>query len=415
MNLILFDHPVLRNNLKPFTFTRPVAGIRCGIYTLGEKWHNHLASLTDISQTSYLTERYLSEKYPLIIEEDNLLVNASYCANSPLAEEVSALQKEQMLVQDGQLIAARISGNSLLRMAEEEQYEVVYRQLEQAVTGFEKKEHQHTSILLAHVWDIFLQNGDQITADFEYVRQGRSSQEIHDPHTIVYGDKHQIFIEEGVSIRASILNAENGPVYIGKNATVHENALIKGPFALLEGSHVNAGSKIREATTIGPFSKLGGEVKNVVVFGNSNKGHEGFLGNAVIGEWCNFGADTNASNLKNNYKPVKVWNYGKRAMEDSGELFCGLIMGDHSKCGINTMFNTGTVVGVSANIFGCGYPPTFIPSFTWGGIEESSIYQVDKALEVAQNVMQRRGLKLSAAEEFILRHIAEQRPQELKV
>lgn len=235
---------------------------------------------------------------------------------------------------------------------------------------------------------------------------------MEDPHTILYHPEN-IFIEEGVLVKAAVINAEDGPVYIGKNATIHEHAIIKGPFAMLEGAHINMGSKIREGTTVGPYCKVGGEVKNVVFFANSNKGHEGFLGNAVIGEWCNFGADTNASNLKNNYKPVRLWHYGSRSYENTEILFCGLMMGDHSKCGINTMFNTATVVGVSANIFGSGFSPKFIPSFTWGGIQQSEVYDFQKALEVAKTVVARRGMELPEADEAILKHIFENRHHEL--
>ena len=261
-------------------------------------------------------------------------------------------------------------------------------------------------VVLRHPWDIFTHNEEQLRQDYALVTQSRVSQQITDPYTRIY-QPEQVFVEEGAVIRAAIINAEEGPVYIGKNATVHENAVIKGPFAMLENSHVNIGSKIREATTIGPNCKVGGEVKNTVFLANSNKGHEGFVGNSVVGEWCNFGADTNTSNLKNNYQSVRAWSYAKGAYENTGLQFCGLLMGDHSKCGINTMFNTGTVVGVFANIFGAGFPPKFVPSFTWGGTpgQGDAVYSFDKATETLDRILKRRGLVLSSVEISLLKHV----------
>ncbi|WPP48990.1 putative sugar nucleotidyl transferase [Catalinimonas niigatensis] len=414
MHLIFFDTPVIRDNLKPFTFTRPMAEIRVGILTIAEKWRKRLE--LHAQEHAYITETYLQKKYPFNIADDNLLINASVCPDISVQKAVTQLASGHILKQGNLIIAARISADALRAL--DNHYALsflqVHEQLMNRVAAYPSVQYTESLTLITQPWHIFLQNGEQIKVDFDLLTQNRKSAAIADPYTIVYGNPQNIFIEEGVSVRASILNAETGPIYLGKNATIHENAVIKGPFAMLEGAHVNIGSKIREATTIGPHSKLGGEVKNVVVFGNSNKGHEGFLGNSVIGEWCNFGADTNASNLKNNYKHVSMWNYGTHRYEDTGELFCGLMMGDHSKCGINTMFNTGTVVGVFANIFGTGYPEKFIPSFSWGGIGESSIYQIEKALEVAHHVLQRRGLQLSEAEVDILKHIYEYRSSELE-
>lgn len=414
MNLIFFDQPVLRNNLKPFTLTRPISGIRCGILRLGEKWERRLVAEHQSGNTSNLTEGYLQAKFPLNIEQDNLLVNPAVCPDESLTRAVQALDTGQVLRQDEIIIAVKLKAEALQVFQKTDNYEAVFHEMLGDESGMHAIDYDGSLVVIAHLWDIFLQNGEQIARDFELITTGRKSQEIRDPHTIFYGDRQKLFIEEGADIKASVLNAESGPIYIGKNAVVHENAVLLGPMALLDHSHINIGSKIREATTIGPHSKLGGEVKNVVVFGNSNKGHEGFLGNSVIGEWCNFGADTNNSNLKNNYQPVKLWNYGSQSFENTGELFCGLMMGDHSKCGINTMFNTGTVVGVSANIFGSGYQPKFIPSFSWGGAEESSIYRLDKAREVALHVMKRRGISFSNADAAIMDHVFENRRQETK-
>jgi UDP-N-acetylglucosamine diphosphorylase/glucosamine-1-phosphate N-acetyltransferase len=267
----------------------------------------------------------------------------------------------------------------------------------------EKKIIQATQepILLQKTWHIFQFNAAEIRKDFILLTAGRKSQPIQDPHTRCYGE-HQIFIEEGVQIRAAILNAEGGPIYLGKNSEVQEGALIRGPFALCEGSTVNMGAKLRGDTTIGPYSKVGGEVSNSVIMGYSNKGHDGFLGNSVIGEWCNLGADTNTSNLKNNYAPVKLWDYTKGGFANTGLQFCGLMMGDHSKCGINTMFNTGTVIGVGANVFGDGFPRNFIPSFAWGGAAGFSTFTPPKFHETAQAVYARRGKEWGPDQKEIL-------------
>ena len=253
---------------------------------------------------------------------------------------------------------------------------------------------------------MFLRNGAEIRRDFVLLTQGRTSQPVNDAHTVVYGAEN-IFIEEGVKIRAAILNAEDGPIYLGKNSQVHEGAILKGPLALCEGSHINAGAKMRGDNTVGPFSKVGGEVGNSIVLGYSNKGHDGYLGNSVIGEWCNLGADTNTSNLKNNYAAVKIWSHAASRFVDTGQTFCGLMMGDHSKCGINTMFNTGTVVGVGANIFGAGFPRTFIPSFSWGGAAGFETFNLPKANEVAERVMARRALPYNELEQEIMKVVFE--------
>jgi UDP-N-acetylglucosamine diphosphorylase/glucosamine-1-phosphate N-acetyltransferase len=258
--------------------------------------------------------------------------------------------------------------------------------------------------LIDRPWKIFSQNGNQLKIDFVVLTAGRRSAPINDPHTVVYG-KENIFIEEGVYIRSAILNAETGPIYLGKDSIVQEGAIIRGSFALCEGGHVNMGAKIRGDVTVGPFSKVGGEVSTSVLFGYSNKAHDGFLGCSVLGEWCNLGADTNTSNLKNNYDLVKLWRHGSQSYESTGLQFCGLMMGDHSKCSINTMFNTGTVVDVSSNVFGEGFPQNYVPSFSWGGAKDAQVYKLDKALETAQRVMARRNVELNSVEKEILTHI----------
>lgn len=393
MNIILFDDPVIRQSLLPLTFTRPVAQIRVGVMTIAEKWQTYAGA-----SVSYLTETYLRHKFPANYETHNVFLNGAVCPDEELLAQVRALKVGEGLYCDGTLIALHTDNLDLHDAAE--------LVMHTSATRMECR----PQTIIREVWEIFVQNGEQIRADFKVLTEGRKSHPIGDKYTMVYGEE-SIFIEEGVKIRAAILNAENGPIYIGKNAQIHEGAIIKGPFAICEGSNVNVGGKMRGDVTIGPFSKVGGEVAASVIFGYTNKGHEGYLGNSVLGEWCNLGADTNTSNLKNNYAEVKIWNYGKGGFKNTGQQFCGLIMGDHSKSGINTMFNTGTVVGVSANVFGAGYPRNFIPSFAWGGAAGFETFQLRKASEVAEKVMGRRNLPFDAAELAILTEIFEQTSQ----
>lgn len=384
MNVVLFDHPSIRKRLLPFTFTRPVAGIRVGILTIEEKWKHWLNT-----PVSFLTEPYLQEKFRLVSATDNLLINGALCPDNSLTDAIRSLSAGEALVHDGIVLAARVESVSL-----------------SAVEQASKKQYSNPCTLIRTSWQIFQENGSQIRNDFNLITKGRTSGSLNDPHTIVYGAN--IFLEEGVQVKASVLNAEDGPIYLGKNSTVQEGALIRGPFALCEGSTVNMGAKLRGDSTVGPHSKVGGEISNSVIFGYSNKAHDGFLGNSVIGEWCNLGADTNTSNLKNNYDPIKLWSYETNSFENTGLQFCGLMMGDHSKCGINTMFNTGTVVGVSANIFGGGFPRNFIPSFSWGGSAGFTTFHPDRAIVTAERVMQRRNLELTETGRKILSQLFEE-------
>lgn len=372
MDISLFDPAQIRLNLLPFTFTRPVAEIRVGILKISEKWNYYGFNI------GYETEKYLSEKFS---KQFSLKVNGALCPDSGIVEAVKKLKPNQKLVAGQQVLAQNGEGK------EEIAYPNEFR-------------------LISNPWDIFHFNREQIITDFDLITKGRKSAELNDPHSIVYG-KENLFIEEGASIKAAIINAEDGPVYIGKNAQVQEGAIIRGAFALCESSHVSMGAKIKGDTTIGPYSKVGGEISNSVIFGFSNKGHDGFLGNSVIGEWCNLGADTNTSNLKNNYASVKLWNYGTGRFTDTGLQFCGLMMGDHAKCGINTMFNTGTVIGVGSNIFGSGFPRNFVPSFSWGGAQGFTTFQLRKFYEVAEAAMKRRGKDLDQTEKDILSSIFE--------
>jgi UDP-N-acetylglucosamine diphosphorylase/glucosamine-1-phosphate N-acetyltransferase len=381
MNYILFDGDV-RNSLLPFTFTRPVADIRIGILTIREKWEFFLGFTT-----TTITEEYLEDKYPMVELDKNILINASFLPTKNLVNQVSKLSNNQAIFQGDQVIAFFTSDT---------QENVDF-------DSYEQQEFQEHLIQIKHTSDIFSLNDKAIQADFDLLTVGRTSQPIPSGvHTI---QKQNIFIEQGATISYSSLNASKGPIYIGKDSEIMEGSLVRGPFALGENSILKMGTKVYGATTVGPFCKIGGEVNNSVLFGYSSKGHEGFLGNSVLGEWCNIGADSNTSNLKNNYAEVKLWNYQEERFTKTGLQFCGIMMGDHSKCGINTMFNTGTVVGVSANIFGSGFPRNFIPSFSWGGAAGFTTYQMKKVIEVAKVVMKRRDLELSETDICILQHV----------
>lgn len=383
--VLLFDDPAIRGSLLPFTFTRPVADIRVGILKISEKWEKYSGV-----EVSFLTQDYLQKKFPRN-SGISLAINGSWLPEEGSIEILKSLKEDEILV-SGKTILATYIGETEKNLG----------------SALEKKQVQleKEPVLLQKTWQIFQFNAAEIRKDFKLLTKGRVSQAISDPHTMVYG-KENIFIEVGAKIKAAVLNAEGGPIYIGKNTEIQEGSLIRGPFALCEGSTINMGAKLRGDTTVGPHSKVGGEVSNSVIFGYSNKGHEGFLGNSVVGEWCNLGADTNTSNLKNNYAPVKLWDYTKGGFANTGLQFCGLMMGDHSKCGINTMFNTGTVVGVGANIFGDGFPRNFIPSFSWGGAAGFSTFTLPKFEETAKAVYGRRGKEFTAEEKEILEKVFE--------
>lgn len=380
MNIILGE---FGNHLAflPLTFTRSVADVRCGIFTLRERW------LFFLNQSiSVHTEEYLQKKYTLKFSDKNIYINALVIPDQILVEKILSLDDDECLVtKDNKIIAYTFFDKDFEKLSRKH------------------KTLNYNPLFLSKITDIFTLNGELIKYDFELLTKGRKSAELSSTN-VVFG-KYPIFVEEGCIVECATFNTTEGPIYLGKNSVVMEGANIRGPFALCEKSEIKMGAKIYSNTTIGPVCKVGGEVNNVVFFANSNKAHDGFLGNSVIGEWCNLGADTNNSNLKNNYAEVKLWNYEKERFLNTGLQFCGLIMGDHSKSGINTMFNTGTVVGVSANIFGAGFPRNFIPSFSWGGHEKLIEYKLETAFEVMEKVMSRRNVKLSDLDKEIYNHI----------
>ncbi len=381
MNYILFDGTV-RNALLPFTYTRPVADIRIGILTLREKWENYLGSTT-----TTVTEEYLMEKFPMVEMEENVMINASFLPNATLVEWIQNLNPKQAIVFEKEIVAF---------YSQDTQEEVDFDQYD--LLSFESE-----LMRIANTWDIFAKNDRAIRDDFELLTADRTSQPI--PKSVNVIAPENIFIEEGAQLEFVTLNASTGPIYIGKNSEIMEGSVIRGPFALCESGRVKLATKVYGATTVGPHSVIGGEVNNSVLFGYSNKGHDGFLGNSVLGEWCNIGADSNNSNLKNNYEEVRLWSYETEGFAKTGLQFCGLMMGDHSKCGINTMFNTGTVVGVSANIFGAGFPRNFVPSFSWGGAAGFSTYLTQKAFQTAKIVMARRNVEFTEQDAAILTHV----------
>ena len=383
MNYILFDGTV-RDALLPFTYTRPVAEIRVGILTIREKWEKYLGSTT-----TTITEEYLSEKYPMVEMEANVLINASFLPNKELVDLIENLNENEAVFQGEDVIAF---------YASDTQEEIDF-------SSFKHIDFNADVLRIENTWDIFSKNGEAIQADFDFITEGRKSQPISDTNRLI--NSENIFLEEGATVEFSILNATDGPIYIGKNAQVWEGAMIRGAFALCESATVKMGGKMYGATTVGPHSKVCGEVSNSVIFGYSAKGHEGYLGNAVLGEWCNIGADSNNSNLKNNYAKVRLWNYATEKFDQTGLQFCGLMMGDHSKTAINTMFNTGTVIGVNCNIYVPGFPRNFIPSFSWGGASGFSSYLPKKAFDVAKVMMARRGVEFDVVEARILEHVFE--------
>jgi UDP-N-acetylglucosamine diphosphorylase/glucosamine-1-phosphate N-acetyltransferase len=387
-NLILFDLPETWKSLLPLTFTRSVADIRIGILTIREKWEQHFKQ-----KTSCLVTTYLSDKYPLLQGKSNLYINGAVLPTTVLTDLLQQLPDNKLLV----------SGSTIIGFKSPDS-DITFDNIKEKTGQLAKVEFGGELFAISQPWDIFKLNGVALEQDFDLLTFGRESQHLSKTNILI-GPVSNLFIEKGAIVEASVLNTNTGPIYIGKDAEIMENCAIRGPFALCEHAGLKMSTKIYGATTIGPFCKAGGEINNSVMFAYSNKGHDGFLGNSVLGEWCNLGADTNNSNLKNNYGEVDLWSYAAEKSTGTGLQFCGLIMGDHSKSGINTMFNTGTVVGVSANIFGADFPPKFIPSFSWGGAAWLRTFTFDKGLEVASRMMERRGLTLSEAEISILKHI----------
>lgn len=381
MDFVLRDDFENWKGFLPLTFTRPLSELRIGILTLKEKWDKYLNTVC-----TYHTQDYLSKKYPGI-NSRAIYITSHFCPDKTLVPVIQNLKQNEALYKDEQLVA----------------FHGELKDLEK-ISSFQRVSYSEPIFSIKNLWDIFQKNGEALKSDFDFLTKSRTSKTLSSSVTVI-GDKNLIFLEESAKVEACILNTSGGPIYLGRDTEMMEGSVIRGPFALCDHSTVKLSTKVYGATTVGPHSRIGGEVSNSVIIGYSNKGHDGFLGNSVLGEWCNLGADTNNSNLKNNYANVKLYSYSKQKQIDTGLQFCGLIMGDHSKSGINTMFNTGTVVGVGSNIYGGGFPPTHVPDFSWGGSEGFEPYKLEKLFETAERVYERRSLKLSDEEKEILSYL----------
>ncbi len=385
MAIILSDAG-LHRHLLPLTYTRPVGALRVGIQTLAGMWQR-MAGMA----IGYRTEAYLQGKFPPVQAERTWEVLGGLIPTPELVAAVLDLEAGEVLLHAGRPLAFCSMGSA---HAAEMDWTVAPAYLKQ-------REYAGTARIIERPWHLFQFCGAAITHDFHFLTEGRRSATLSALNTVI-GDPKLIFLEEGAQVEASILNTTKGPIWIGKDAEVMEGCMIRGPFALGEGAQLKMGTKIYGACSFGPECRVGGEVNNSVIQGYSNKGHDGFLGNSALGEWCNLGADTNTSNLKNTYGEVKAWSYMDEALVDTGQQFLGLVMGDHAKSSINSMFNTGTVAGVCANVFGSGFPPKHIPSFAWGN---DGTYTLDKALATCEKVMERRDIPLTGEDRSILEHV----------
>ncbi|MFV0194583.1 GlmU family protein [Empedobacter falsenii] len=377
MNIILFDGEEWEN-LLPLTFTKPVASLRMGVLSFAERWEKILNS-----SISYKTQHYLEEKFSTHLQSENIFINPSFFPTKELIQAIKNIELNTSIVFENQLVAVRTT---------------------EAVPKITTKIIELDQIIhIKNSWDLFTYNFQAIEFDYDLLTEGRKSQPISQTNQVLHAER--IFLEEGAKVEFSILNASEGPIYIGKDAKIMEGSMIRGGLALCEHAKINMGAKIYSGCTIGPFCKVGGELNNAILMAYSNKGHDGFLGNAVIGEWCNLGADTNNSNLKNNYAEVKLWSYKEARFVKTGLQFCGLIMGDYAKSAINTQFNTGTVVGVCANVFQSGFPPNMIKHYSWGGQSDAPIFSFERACEAAEKMMERRKVEFTSTDEKILKHI----------
>lgn len=385
--IILRDSRETHLNLLPLTYTRPVADLIVGINTIRQKWQMYLPG-----DYSYDVEEYLREKYPPAeIGPGDLIITSNVVPEETLARTVANLHPGE------KLIAKNAAGDTVdvaLRVGDAPgaQVEIAYDSRVDTID---------------FLYDIFLLNARKIEEDFEFLTRNREGQSIPRSNTVI-GDPDLIYIESGAIVEGVVLNASHGPIYVGRDVEIMEGSCLRGPIALSERSTVNMGSKIYPGTTLGPWCKVGGELNNVVMIGYSNKAHDGFLGNAVIGEWCNLGAGCVSSNLKNDYTEIKLWNYPRHRFLKTGLQFCGLIMGDHSKAGINTMFNTATVVGVGVNVHGSGFPRNFVASFSEGGAAGFTDLPMEKFLDIASRMMARRHRALTDVDVRLFEEIRNQ-------
>lgn len=382
---LVFSDAQYWEDFLPLTYTKPVASMRCGIFTFAERWQK----LLEVENSSYVTEAYLEAKFPVPEMVESLFIVPNFLPTSSVLEQIRSLKLGEALVYKNELLAARINMKDF------------------SLSQIEKMTDITEDLLFfTKPTDLFSFNKVAIDFDFELVTRGRTSEPLSDTCGLL-GDSKDLFIEPGAELEFATLNTRSGKIYIGKDAEVMEGCHLRGPIVLGDHSKFNLGAKVYGATTIGPHCKVGGEINNIIIFGYSNKGHDGFVGNSVIGEWCNLGADTNSSNLKNNYAEVKLWSYRTKRFEGTGLQFAGVIMGDHSKTAINTQLNTGTVVGVGANIFKSGFPPNLVEHFSWGGMKGDPKFKIEKAYEVAEKAMSRRKIPLLESDKAILKYVYE--------
>ena len=383
--LLLQDNRDIWKQLLPFTYTRPISSLRMGIDTIREKWEAILNIPAEIETETYLLKKFQNQQAS---KQYTLIINSSVIPTDELVQHITNLTANQSLEKDGIFLAQKIENDQLPK---------------------ESVEYNGKLIQITRPWHIFLKNKEVFELDFQRITSGREGQQIPSTNQVV--NANDIFLEEGAEVEFSVLDASQGPIYIGNNAKILAGCMVKGGLALCDHAVLKMGTKHYGTSTLGPHCKAGGELSNVVMQAYSNKGHDGYLGNAVIGEWCNIGADSNASNLKNNYSNVRAWSYAENKQINTDEQFIGLLMGDHAKCGINTMFNTATVVGVAANIFGAGFPKKHIPSFAWGGVDFVRTFTLQKAYEMAEVMMKRRGIEFTAEDKAIFNHIFEESKQ----
>ena len=384
-NVIIFDASDVRDNLLPITYTRPISHIRIGIDTIFEKWQSFIPD----ASLSPLTVPYLQGKFPTNFSDDNIFIAGHIIPDKELSVAAESLNLGEALIADDTLIAFRGTKDDFenRRFTASTTYHGIVRKI-------------------FWLYDIFQMNGDVMHSDFRRITANRTSQKLSATNLVI-GDPlfndgtPKIFIEEGATLEGVTLNVTDGPIYIGKDANIMEGTCIRAPFAACLHSQVNMCAKIYGATTLGPYCKVGGELNNVVMIGYSNKAHDGFLGNAVIGEWCNLGGGTTASNLKNDYSEIKLWNYPAHRFLRTGLQFCGLIMGDHSKAGINCMFNTATVIGVGVNIHGAGFPRNVVASFLEGSTSGYTDVSLPRFFTIAERVMVRRNIFLTDVDKEI--------------
>lgn len=372
-----------RHLLFPFILTRPVADCRAGILTIREKWEFALHQTT-----STLTENYLSEKFPLEETGNNYFINGALIPNQYFLHSLHQLRKEESLFSGNTWLASRCDKVDSFRKQ----------------SGFKKYEYKNPFLLIQYPWDFIRLNEQLLCEDFLLITKNRTSSPINLSNKTL--NPENIFVEEGAELNDVTVNAVKGPVYIGKDAVIMEGSLIRGPVAMCEKSVLKMGTKIYGSTTIGPNSVVGGEIKNSIVFGFSNKAHDGYLGDAVIGEWCNLGAGTSCSNMKNNAGSVNIWNEKEKKFLEAGKK-CGVMMGDYSRTSINSVINTGTITGISCNIFNTGFPAKYIPSFSWVSNNKTETYVLEKALRDADAWMQMKGKRLDDKTEKILRKLFE--------